>query len=506
VPDLPTAGMVDFGHPRHQLNELSVWKAAIAQMLISLFPHEFLPQILGFNLHFEAISMDTLKAGRELKEVGIDPYYFILHISIDNSHSGHSAIAIEIVCEYMDYVRRVEGEEAVQRAWEKIQAGYLLSQGLPGTAVSPSQRKRVGSCEVQLSPIETEVMRIFKAKAAVVHGIHCCSRIRIGSRSIADWLDPVALESTKWQMGLLNSLGCSKYWIRRGDSGSSRFMRELQWNGRMFGAFTQDEYNVLKEWVDNLTSISLVLEDSGANQNRDEEDILSGYPVFEPVPSASFLHVPLSLESGAGFFSFQSLPPLEIGNQPIVQHFIPLWLSHPCLLQGFVAVPFRTKTVFACTVVRVLRAQGGFDIEQECVAGMCEVRRPNSLGLIGIGMDMMEQVGLSHAELASLKDVLQIFPSEFAIQMLHISMRPMENRGLIIGMATAFAKMHVAVARSPTSLLSSEDQIVLQEIAHRELEGLELCWKELERDREVHGECCKGYVLAGQEINKCFAL
>ncbi len=64
APGLPTAEDLDFGHPRHQLDELAVWKSAIAQLLISLFPSEFVPEILGFNLHFEAISMDTLKAGK----------------------------------------------------------------------------------------------------------------------------------------------------------------------------------------------------------------------------------------------------------------------------------------------------------------------------------------------------------------------------------------------------------------------------------------------------------
>lgn len=73
TPGFPTAELLDFGHPRHQLDELSVWKSALAQLLISLFPTEFLPQVLGFNLHFEAVSMDTLKAGMELKELGIDP-------------------------------------------------------------------------------------------------------------------------------------------------------------------------------------------------------------------------------------------------------------------------------------------------------------------------------------------------------------------------------------------------------------------------------------------------
>lgn len=507
APGFPTAEVLDFGHPRHQLDSPSIWKSALAQLLVSLFPREFLPEILGFNLHFEAISMDTLKAGKELKEVGIDPYYFILHVSIDNAHSGHSAIAIEVVCEYMDYIRRVEGEEAAQKTWKKIQAGYVLSLGLPGTAVCPSRRRRMDGPNVLLSPTEMEVMRIFKAKAQVVRGIHCSSRVRIGSRSVSDWLDPVALESKKWQKGLLDALGCSKYWIRRGDSGKSRFIQELQWNGRMFGSFTQDEYDVLRRWIDNLSNISMALEGPETRQNtgdNSDDDILSGDPVFQPSSSASSSETSTYSHPATSFFSFHSLPSLDISNCPVVERFLPLWLSHPCLLQAFVSVPFRTKNKLACRIVKILRAQGGFDIEQECVAGMCEVRRPNSLGLAGIGMNMMAQHGLSLAALPSLKHVLQVWPSEFAVHMLHISMRPMEYKGMLIGMATAFAKMHVVIVRSRLPLLSTQDQEILHKIAQRELEGLELCWKELKSDEKVYTECCKGYLIARHEIKRCF--
>ncbi|KAI9049978.1 hypothetical protein LZ554_006124 [Drepanopeziza brunnea f. sp. 'monogermtubi'] len=508
APGFPTAEELDFGHPRHQLDEVSVWRAAIAQLLISLFPHEFLPEILGFNLHFEAVSMDTLKAGKELKEVGIDPYYFILHISIDNADSGHTAIAMEVVCEYMDYVRRVEGEGGVQKAWKKVQAGYLLSQGLPGSVVSPSRRKPVemGSSEMPMvmNPVEMEVMRIFKAKAQVVHGIHCSSRVRIGARSVADWLNPVALESTRWQRDLLDALSHNRYWIRRGDSSKSRFIQELQWNGRMFGSFTQSEFDVLREWVDGLSNVSSVLDSSESNQGIEEgDDILSGYPTLQTLPSPG-LRKMLSASTATDVFSYPTIPPLDISNRPIFENFLPVWLAHPCLLQSFVSVPFRTKNQVACSIVKVLRAQGGFDIEQECVGGMCEVRRPNSLGLAGIGMSMMAQHGPSLAALPSLQHVLQAWPSEFAFHMLQISMRPVEYKGQLIGMATAFAQMHAVIARSRLPWLSAQDQVTLQAIAQRELEGLEFCWEQLEMDGEVYAECCKGYLVAEQEIKKCF--
>jgi hypothetical protein len=506
APGLPTAELLDFGHPRHELDTLSVWKSAIAQLLVSLFPNKFLPEILGFNLHFEAISVDTLKAAKELREVGIDPYYFILHISIDNADSGHTAIAIEIVCEYMDYIRRFEGQEAAQKAWKKIQAGYLLSSGLPGTVVCPSRKGQIDDFRVRLNPTEMKVIEIFQAKAQVVSGIHCGSRARIGSRSVADWLDPVALESKEWQIGLLDALSCSKYWIHKGNSNESRFMRELRWNGRMFGSFTHNEYNILRQWIDSLPNISLALEGPETNQgtNDDKDNILSGYPELQP--QSRFSAIPTFSRFATNLFSFQTLPSLDIDNHPVVEIFLPLWFSHPCLLQAFVSVPFRTKNKFACTIVKILRAQKGFDIEQECVAGMGEVRRPNSLGLVGIGVNMMAQHGLSLAAVPSLEHVLQVWPSNFAIHMLHSSLRPMEFRGVLIGMATAFAKMHVVLVKSRFPLLSDQDNDTLDKIAQRELEGLELCWKELEPDGKVHMSCCAGYLAASHEIKKGFQL
>jgi hypothetical protein len=46
----------DFIHPRHGLDKVHVWKAGVAQLLISIFPHEFLPEILGFNMHSEMLT------------------------------------------------------------------------------------------------------------------------------------------------------------------------------------------------------------------------------------------------------------------------------------------------------------------------------------------------------------------------------------------------------------------------------------------------------------------
>ncbi|KAJ6258201.1 2-oxoglutarate-dependent dioxygenase [Drechslerella dactyloides] len=236
-PRLPTGDNPDFIHPRHQLNEHGVWKAAVAQLLISLFPHQFLPEIIGFNMHYEAMVLSTLKAAKELKELGFDPYYFILHISIDNGDSGHTAMALEVAMEYMELMQKKDGDAAAQQIWKRIQAGYILSKGLPTAPVCPSFKKLTSSPlqrkeSFPRNDFEAEVIRIFRAKAAVSWKIHCGSRIKFGGHTIAEWLAPRALESEQKQMEFLDALSNTKPWIYKGDSGS--------------------KVCTVKEWIDSL--------------------------------------------------------------------------------------------------------------------------------------------------------------------------------------------------------------------------------------------------------------
>ncbi|KAL8832855.1 MAG: hypothetical protein Q9170_004721 [Blastenia crenularia] len=81
------------------LDTRQVWEAAVAQLRISLFPHGFLPEILGFNMHFEMLTWDSLVAIKKLKQLSINKYYFLLHVSIDNADSDHTAMAAQSVTE-----------------------------------------------------------------------------------------------------------------------------------------------------------------------------------------------------------------------------------------------------------------------------------------------------------------------------------------------------------------------------------------------------------------------
>ncbi|KAJ6262573.1 hypothetical protein Dda_3384 [Drechslerella dactyloides] len=511
-PRLPAGDDPDFIHPRHQLNEHDVWKAAVAQLLISLFPHEFLPEIIGFNMHYEAMVLSTLKAAKELKELGFDPYYFILHVSIDNGDSGHTAMALEVAMEFMELVKMRDGDAAAQQAWKRIQTGYILSKGLPTAPICPSFRKQILSPlqrkeSFPRNDLEGEVIRIFKAKATVSQKIHCGSRIKFGGRTIAEWLAPRALESEQNQMEFLDALSNTKPWIYKGDSKSSKFLKELSWEGRMFGSFTQSEVYTIKEWIDSLGGGAgpnnpkfywrFISKDEISSQKAlQQQDIRADHPVYSPFPANSvFAQV---LPSASRLPRATSIDAIVTPNLNI---FFPLWFAHPCLLEHFVCIPAKTTSSTACSILRILRAQSGFSAENAMVAGMDEVRRSDSIGLVDLGLEMVRRSGF--IEPACLKEVLQTWKSDFALFMLHLCKRPADNMGLLLGLTMAFVDLHDAISSSST-LLSKDSQRLLGGVAERERKNLDMCFQDLETTPPLFLDFCRGYHLGRAEIDRCF--
>ncbi len=94
---------------------------------VSLFPKAFLPEIIGVNLAIElsGLGKGYMQIIDELRYWKMDPYFFTLHLTIDNIASGHTAVAMETVHLYLDKILAIQGQQAMQREWERIWIGYL---------------------------------------------------------------------------------------------------------------------------------------------------------------------------------------------------------------------------------------------------------------------------------------------------------------------------------------------------------------------------------------------
>ncbi|MGR9272889.1 LodA/GoxA family CTQ-dependent oxidase (plasmid) [Rhizobium leguminosarum] len=98
----------------------------VFQMVVSLFPEEFFPELLGMTLYLEWEASPTLTpAVRMLRNRGIDPHFYSLHVAIDNITAGHGFLAKEAIKLYLQKMEDEGGEETVQLAWQRIWRGYV---------------------------------------------------------------------------------------------------------------------------------------------------------------------------------------------------------------------------------------------------------------------------------------------------------------------------------------------------------------------------------------------
>ncbi|KAF1831509.1 hypothetical protein BDW02DRAFT_571969 [Decorospora gaudefroyi] len=513
---LPAADSEDFIHPRHELTEARCWKAAMAQLTISLFPHDFLPEALGFNMAYESLPLHLLKTVKELRELRLNPYYFELHISIDNADSGHAAMAAAAVANYIDIIEQTEGKQAAHVAWKRVQAGYILAEGLPTTPESPSL-KIPAQESFPRTDTEAALIDIFAAKSFVAHKIHCNSRLKIGRRSLVDWLEPSAFQAVQWQKEFLEDLADCKPWVIKGSSEKSRLVKELLWEGKMFGSFTEKEVEVVKMWIDELDSQTqnsmpdpkVYFDFTGKSSNPPLEsttqhlDILTHYPVLTtPEPTALFPSpYPLEIDS-------EQAPTFNMSKLNL-KNFIPLWFTCPALLEALPAVPVRAANPFGSAIVRVLRAQTGFSDEGPGVAGMDEVHRTDdghATGLVELGLELCRAAGVE--EPTSLEEAVALGSAEsvaFSKQMVCMGMRWLTHRDLLVGMAWVFMRVHGLLAQmdGQAALLSEEGRRVLRGIAAREAKGLEVCREEIERDQGRKADFEKGVGVAWRAVEGC---
>lgn len=90
------------------------------------------------------------------------------------------------------------------------------------------------------------VEKIFHAKSRACHLIHCGSKTKIGGRTLYVWLSPEVMELHRWRLELLDSLSTMKMLVCRGQSGKSKFLRDIILGEKMFGAFTMSEVESVK--------------------------------------------------------------------------------------------------------------------------------------------------------------------------------------------------------------------------------------------------------------------
>ncbi|MGA4634788.1 iron-containing redox enzyme family protein [Pseudomonas solani] len=197
------------------------------QLALGALAEEFLPEVIGYNLGYEQLPLHLLISAFELDELDIDPYYFQLHVTIDNSATGHAHRAVQAVLDNHPLV--ADAEEFYRR----VSLGYRLNDlGLGSRAV------------IADFDLERELLEMFERKRGVagqVHSDYC----RIEGRTVNQWLG-----ADEGIAGFLSALQ-RRGWIRRHhDPAESRFWQLVQGErAAMFGVFSLYEQQLLHDWI-----------------------------------------------------------------------------------------------------------------------------------------------------------------------------------------------------------------------------------------------------------------
>jgi len=197
------------------------------QLGLAHLADRFLPEIVGFNLGYEQLPLHLLITAYELKELGIDPYYFTLHVTVDNADSGHAKQAVDAVFAAMP--RLGDGEEF----WRRVRNGYNLNfLGARTESV------------IELFDLEREMIAIFARKAIFGQYAHSDYR-RVAGRTVNDWLSHPA-QIAEFIRAMEN-----EGWFRRGENPqNSRFWKLIEGEkAKMFGVFSAYEQQIIYDWI-----------------------------------------------------------------------------------------------------------------------------------------------------------------------------------------------------------------------------------------------------------------
>jgi heme oxygenase-like protein len=210
----------------HSLSDEHYVQGAI-QLSLAHHAAELLPEVIGFNLGYEQLPLHLPITAYELNELGVDPYYFSLHVTIDNASTGHARKSLQCA---LDCLPRAGG---AARFYRRMVAGFKLNDLGIGTMDA-----------IASFDLERELTTVLAEKGSIgaqLHSDYC----RIAGRSVSEWL------STPGGMPEFLPALVSAGWIQRGaEPDESRFWRLLKdESAPMFGVFDDYEKQLIRDWI-----------------------------------------------------------------------------------------------------------------------------------------------------------------------------------------------------------------------------------------------------------------
>lgn len=196
------------------------------QLALGFNSEAFFPEVLGYNLGYEQLPLHLLISSHELEELGIDPHYFRLHVTIDNASTGHANKALEAV-------RQFWPEQGGEDFYKRLARGYRLND------------LGAGSADVAAGfDLESELLAALERKRTFAQHLHS-DRCRFDGRTVNDWLSAAGSVPA-----FLEVLQRQRWILRDRDPAESRFWQLVEGpRAAMFGVFSPYEKQLLHDWI-----------------------------------------------------------------------------------------------------------------------------------------------------------------------------------------------------------------------------------------------------------------
>ncbi|MFZ5937490.1 iron-containing redox enzyme family protein [Pseudomonas sp. HS6-2] len=196
------------------------------QLALGRYGDSFLPEVIGYNLGYEQPPLHLLITTHELAELGIDGYYFQLHVTIDNAASGHA-------CKSIRAVQQLCPEQDTETFYRRVRHGYRLNDlGTPAPTL------------ISRFDLEAELLAALERKRAFGQFMHA-DRCRLQQRTVNQWLAEAGTLPAFLQA--LQTQG----WIKRGQNpADSRWWSLIEGpRAPMFGVFNAYDKQLWHDWI-----------------------------------------------------------------------------------------------------------------------------------------------------------------------------------------------------------------------------------------------------------------
>lgn len=251
----------------------------VFQAAMSLFPNQFLPELLGMTLFQEwETTPNSYRKVKSFEKRGLDSTFYRLHVAIDNIGGGHGFLAKETIELYLAGKQAEGGDALVQKMWERIWNGYVAWGTLDSFGLKLIERmlmvdrKQINinlqdpnqpHCLPDLQEqAEQRMIDLISKHAELGDSMH--RAIIIGGQSLSKLF--------KHPHKLLESLVSNDY-VDPENPRNSRLIKLFEFEGSMYKVFNKDDMNIILDWIESL----------GVMQNTYKNPIVSLPTDQEPI-------------------------------------------------------------------------------------------------------------------------------------------------------------------------------------------------------------------------------